>query len=173
MTTMPAQAAPAETPLVETIGLNVTFPIRGGLFRRATAVGLRAVDDVSLTIKPGEVLGLVGESGSGKTTAGRAIPSGTRPAIGSAWHRPERPMAMVNLAMTPQIIRARGPAGRSRPTHRAPGGPGLGWDLLTLSWPTTACRRGAAWLSTARCWSSLSQCRQGERMVGASATEPD
>jgi oligopeptide/dipeptide ABC transporter ATP-binding protein len=79
----PADMPPAELPLVETVGLEVTFPIRGGLFRRSTIDGLRAVDNVSLTIKPGEVLGLVGESGSGKTTAGRAILRLLRPTGGS------------------------------------------------------------------------------------------
>ena len=34
---------------------------------------VRAVDDVSFTIKPGETLGLVGESGCGKSTTGRTI----------------------------------------------------------------------------------------------------
>src|SRR6516165_937042 len=59
-------------PLVEVAGLDVAFPVRGGLFGRGGA-SLRAVNDVSLTINRGEVLGLVGESGSGKTTIGRAI----------------------------------------------------------------------------------------------------
>ncbi|MEY2446243.1 MAG: peptide/nickel transport system ATP-binding protein ddpF, partial [Ilumatobacteraceae bacterium] len=35
--------------------------------------GIDIVDDVNLTIQPGEVLGLVGESGSGKTTVGLAV----------------------------------------------------------------------------------------------------
>ena len=45
--------------------------------------GFRAVNDVSFTISPGEVLGLVGESGSGKTTIGRAIGGLTRITGGS------------------------------------------------------------------------------------------
>ena len=46
---------------------RVHFPIRRGLLRRAVSV-VRAVDDVWLTIREGETVGLVGESGSGKTT---------------------------------------------------------------------------------------------------------
>ena len=45
--------------------------------------GFRAVNDVSFTISPGEVLGLVGESGSGKTTIGRAIGGLTKVTGGS------------------------------------------------------------------------------------------
>ena len=58
--------------LVEATDLTVSFPTGGGLLRRGSIM-LRAVDRLSLSIAPGEVLGLVGESGSGKTTAGRAI----------------------------------------------------------------------------------------------------
>jgi ABC-type oligopeptide transport system ATPase subunit len=59
------------TPLVDVRHLVKDFPARGGLFRRGGT--LRAVDDVSFTIAPGETFGLVGESGCGKTTTGRCL----------------------------------------------------------------------------------------------------
>jgi len=53
------------TPLIEVKNLEVQFEVRG--------VTLRAVDDVSFTIAPGETLGLVGESGCGKSVTASAI----------------------------------------------------------------------------------------------------
>jgi oligopeptide transport system ATP-binding protein len=52
--------------------LRVHFPIKHGIFSRPHAQ-VKAVDDVSFDLAPGETLGLVGESGCGKTTLGRAI----------------------------------------------------------------------------------------------------
>ncbi|MBU1193535.1 MAG: ABC transporter ATP-binding protein [Proteobacteria bacterium] len=52
--------------------LKVWFPIQKGILRR-TVDHVKAVNDISLSIKKGHTLGIVGESGSGKSTAGFAL----------------------------------------------------------------------------------------------------
>jgi len=58
--------------LVEVRGLRTHFDVTRGLFAGRRAV-VKAVDDVSFTLRRGETLGLVGESGCGKTTVGRTL----------------------------------------------------------------------------------------------------
>ncbi|WP_026869772.1 ABC transporter ATP-binding protein [Inquilinus limosus] len=75
---LPAQG---ET-LLEVEGLRTWFPVGGGLFGKK-GQHVRAVEDVSFSLKRGEVVGLVGESGSGKTTVGRSVLRLTEPTAGS------------------------------------------------------------------------------------------
>jgi ABC-type glutathione transport system ATPase component len=62
----------ARMPLISVRNLRTWFPVFGGVFRRRTGE-IKAVDDVSFDIGPGQTVGLVGESGSGKTTVGRTL----------------------------------------------------------------------------------------------------
>ncbi len=59
-------------PILEINNLKMYFPIRKGIILHQ-AGWVKAVDDVSLHIQPGETLGLVGESGCGKSTIGKSI----------------------------------------------------------------------------------------------------
>ncbi|WP_322507989.1 ABC transporter ATP-binding protein [Anaerolinea sp.] len=71
--------------LIVVKNLKKYFPVRAGVFQRVVA-HVRAVDDVSFTIKEGECLGLVGESGCGKTTVGRTMLRLTEPTAGSVFY---------------------------------------------------------------------------------------
>ena len=69
--------------LLEVDGLRKYFPIQKGFLRR-TVAHIKAVDNVSLQIQRGEVLGVVGESGCGKTTLGRCLVRVYEPTGGQA-----------------------------------------------------------------------------------------
>ena len=67
-------AAPqSDDVLLEVKNLKMHFPVSSGFLSRKPTGYVKAVDDVSFTVKRGETLGLVGESGCGKTTTGRCI----------------------------------------------------------------------------------------------------
>src|SRR3989338_8548701 len=65
-------ALPDAKPLLKAEHIRVYFDIRKGIFRRKVD-DIRAVDDVSVTLREGHTLGIVGESGSGKTTFAMAM----------------------------------------------------------------------------------------------------
>ena len=75
---------PETQPLLDARGLVKHYPIKGGVMLKEIAA-VKAVDNVSLSIHPGETLGLVGESGCGKSTFGRAILRLEEPTAGEVW----------------------------------------------------------------------------------------
>jgi peptide/nickel transport system ATP-binding protein len=73
----------ADGPVLALEDLEVSFPARGRRLRRGGPEPLRAVDGVTLSIDPGETVGLVGESGCGKSTLARAAVRLLEPTAGS------------------------------------------------------------------------------------------
>jgi len=80
-------------------GLQKFYPIRTGLTRKVVA-NVKAVEDVSFTLRRGKTLSLVGESGCGKTTTSRAILRALRPTAGSVRFRTEDG-SVIDLASVP------------------------------------------------------------------------
>ncbi len=82
--TAASRTAPMGEEFFRIEGLTKLYPVlRRGLFRTREAGVIRAVDDISFSIRRGETLGLVGESGCGKTTTARTILHLIEPTSGS------------------------------------------------------------------------------------------
>jgi len=71
-------------PLLEIRNLKTFFPITEGVFRRVTGY-VRAVNDVSLIIREGEIVSIVGESGCGKSTLGYSLLGLVKPTAGEVF----------------------------------------------------------------------------------------
>ena len=83
-TDAPANAAETRSPdqpLISVRNLKMYFPV-GSLLSSGGRKVLKAVDDVSFDLFPGETFGLVGESGCGKTTVGRTLVRLYKPTAG-------------------------------------------------------------------------------------------
>ena len=72
-------------PLIQVRSLKMYFPVGNNILGRRRQ--LKAVDDVSFDLYPGETFGLVGESGCGKTTVGRSLVRLYRPTAGQILYR--------------------------------------------------------------------------------------
>ncbi|MBI5374520.1 MAG: dipeptide ABC transporter ATP-binding protein [Candidatus Schekmanbacteria bacterium] len=89
-----------EEHLLKVEKVKTYFPVRGNIFSRKNGT-VYAVDDVSFSLKNGEILGLVGESGCGKTTLGRTILRLIEPTGGKISFRDTDITKLSNRAMKP------------------------------------------------------------------------
>jgi oligopeptide transport system ATP-binding protein len=86
---------------LETRSLGKSFPVTSGLVFQRKVAEVKAVNNVTLSIRKGETLGLVGESGSGKTTLGRCILQLHKPTAGEVIFDGERLNDLSVAAMRP------------------------------------------------------------------------
>jgi peptide/nickel transport system ATP-binding protein len=88
------RVAPARLPAAQTVNGNPLLEVgNGSKTFRQDGQDVQALVDVSLVVRPGEVLGLVGESGSGKTTLARVLLGLTAPDEGSRLEMDGEPLA--------------------------------------------------------------------------------
>ena len=85
--------------LLDVRDLTKVFPLGESIFGGSATGEVRAVDDVSLSIDPGETLGLVGESGSGKSTLGRLVLRLIEPTSGSIYFQGDNLLSASSAEM--------------------------------------------------------------------------
>ena len=98
-----ARAAATEV-LIEVKGLSKYYGVTAGLMKTPTGREVRALDDVSLTLNKGEVLGIVGESGSGKSTLVNTLLGLVEPTHGTVLYRGQ-PMLGIDAKAARSITR--------------------------------------------------------------------
>jgi peptide/nickel transport system ATP-binding protein len=90
--------------LLDVRRLKKYFPIERGFFRRVVG-HVKAVDDVSFSVREGGTLGLVGESGCGKTTLGRTVLRAIEPTEGTILFRANGGDPVDLMELDPERLR--------------------------------------------------------------------
>jgi len=95
----------SRAPLLEVAGLTVDYALRGAPWSLRAGGRVRALEDVSFALAPGETLALVGQSGSGKSSVARALLGLVRPTAGRVLYRRAPETAALDLLALPAAAR--------------------------------------------------------------------